>query len=355
MSLEGPQRKENESQDISQNEASYQSLVPENKKEAKSSSNRFKTLFLSALALGSSLSMKAETKTNQKEDQNVIYVDDQNNPRLKSYQDSLDWYNYGFKELEKERARIKENIKNYKPISKSNLYNAIRNWTKMGLYKPKYSETFIPIDQDTKKILDKPGAHLTIGSIDIGDQNFRDDYALGPLKDKNAKGVGWVDAQYRSNVEIWKKPVVEIRLKERITSITKSKIDPKIIQKKTKPKDTSNSQSKLTPQDVLRLPIEKNEKPQLVNLQKKEDLKVPEKTGFTLRVKNQLYYLDKETLEKFEKDRTTFYESTEKGDQTEKHLLWRGNEEGKNIQQIAKKLNVELPTPFNTDRQEFEY
>lgn len=88
---------------------------------------------------------------------------------------------------------------------------------------------------------------------------------------------------------------------------------------------------------------------------KKETIKNPEKTGYTVRVGEKLYYLSKEDLNKLESDKTTHYNVSEKGDGTEKHLVWwGGNEQGQNLQQVAERLGIKLPRAFDANRQEFD-
>lgn len=87
---------------------------------------------------------------------------------------------------------------------------------------------------------------------------------------------------------------------------------------------------------------------------KKEIVKPPEKTGYTVRVGEKLFYLSKEDVNKLEADKTTFYNSSEQGNGAEQHLVWRGNEQGQTLQQVAERLGIKLPIAFDTQEQKFE-
>ena len=256
---------------------------------------------------------KKETlKTNKIETKNdkIIYVEDKNDPRLKEYQDSLFYYKK-YNDLYNFTHGPYGNLE--KDITEKDFKNYDKN---------------LLADHESKKGL----TVRWINNKNEQDWGTINDYLkvkpyLKHVPEKFSKTT------YRDTDPFYKKPTIEVKYQP-------------------KPKLTEVG---LKPIEAVKIPTEQTEANPLANLKQKEIIKNPEKTGYTVRVGEKLYYFSKENLNKFESDKTTHYNVSEKGDGTEKHLVWwGGNDQGQNLQQVAERLGIKLPVAFDTQKQEFD-
>jgi hypothetical protein len=243
-----------------------------------------------------SVAPKKETiKTNKVETKKdkIIYVEDKNDPRLKIYEESLKVYNI------------------LNPLFKKQFPAGT----------PLYANEYSGASEEEKKDIDK-----ATELFDLYDSVLK--------REKWKSIVGITKSTYGTYYPNQpKKPTVEVkyRPKQKLTEVG------------------------LKPIDAVKIPTEQTEANPLANLKQKEVIKNPEKTGYTVRVGEKLYYLSKEDLNKLESDKTTHYNVSEKGDGTEKRLVWwGGNDQGQNLQQVAERLGIKLPRAFDTQRQEFD-
>lgn len=249
-----------------------------------------------------------EKKPNKSESK-IIYVEDKNDPRLKVYQDSINTYvNYN-----KYIDEIKEVAKRYK------ISNDKKN--------PSYVSA-IEADKINSELQKIDSKYKTYGKKLFKENLLKYDINSPTLL---AFGPG-PSMSYAYDSYDAAKPLVEVKYKP-------------------KPKLT---ETKLNPKDVLHIPLEETEVNLLANLKQKEIIKASEKTGYTVRVGEKLFYLSKEDVNKLEADKTTFYNSSEQGNGAEQHLVWRGNEQGQTLQQVAERLGIKLPIAFDTQEQKFE-
>jgi len=245
--------------------------------------------------------IKTETiKTNKVEikKDNIIYVEDENDPKLKAYQDSLILSDLSQEQLKFAEKR-KQYTQKYEKLSKQDQINGTNEADKF----------WKKIVKDYK-FADDEVIRLSMKTMELSQKT--ENYPVGEKKMVDFPSYG-KDGTSRHSV--YKKPEVEVKLKPKVPTV--------------------------------------NKKIEIVK--QKETIKNPEKTGYTVRVGEKLYYLSKEDLNKLESDKTTHYNVNEKGDGTEKHLVWwGGNEQGQNLQQVAERLGIKLPRAFDTQEQKFD-
>jgi hypothetical protein len=253
-----------------------------------------------------------EKKTSKTESK-IIYVEDKNDPRLKAYQDSLRTYNDYNKYIDSQVAILKNSKTGAEYTSKLEALEMSKN----SKFKINYKLNTIPenyYQTHSEPIAYKRGVDSEGNFLKNGQENNTN---IAVFKSYN-----------------FKKPTVEVKIK---------------------PKNPKLSEVKLNPKDVLKIPPEESNANPLANIQKKEIIKAPEKTGYTVRTGSKLYYLSKEDVDKLEADKTNHYNVTEKGDGSEKHLVtYQIFGSGSSLQQVTERLGIKLPVAFDTQEQKFD-